>query len=240
MPALKTLRRHVSAATAGVPVLRTIYQWQRSTVEPRIRAAVRDLENRARYGSDAPLFAERLWLDPLSVDHFKRSGSAADSARVLTGAWPRSDEWPVADDPVLGAAIARWTLGLPWEETGEIERMERAIRKKGPLKGCVTRADILRRCAALDEIFRAMQREARLRTRTEVEPGAFREFGGIGMHIGPGGRPVRGWNGRHRFAMARILRLPLIPVRIGLVHVSALPALPRLRNAARTVVEEPC
>jgi len=224
------LRRKASAVAIGVPVLRRLYQWERHQVRPRGYAIARDVSNRMRYGPNAPRLGERLWIDPTRVGHFLVSGSSlADSGRVEAGAYFNRLQ-PIGDDPILQAAEARWVNGLPWEETGEIERMERAIRERGPIKGCRTRADILERCARLDDIFRTVEREARLRPQGEVEPGTFREVGGIGMHIGPGGTPIRAANGRHRFAMVRILALPLIPVRIGVVHESALPLLKDLRR----------
>ena len=177
------------------------------------------------------MFAERLWIDPLAVEHYVVEGSSLwDSGRVAFHDFTDGRRRPIDDDPILRASAARWLHGLPWEETGEIERMEQAIREKGPIKGCRTRADILARCARLDEIFATIQREARVRPQAEVEPSAFREVGGIGLHIGPGGIPVRAANGRHRFAMARILALRSIPVRVALVHHSALPMLDELRS----------
>ncbi len=152
------------------------------------------------------------------------------SGRVVLGTWPTAGQRPIDDDLILQSSIARWVHGLPWEETGEVERMERAIRRKGPIKGCRTRQEILDRCAQLDGIFEMIRQEGRLRPHGELEPGTFRELGGIGMHIGVDGTPVRSANGRHRFAMARILQIPRIPVRVGLVHHTALPLLPELRR----------
>lgn len=206
-----------------------ISELNKSPLAPRAYATVRDSWNRVRYGSDSPRFAERLWTDPRQVTHFARKGVIWRSAQVLRG-WTLDDAQPIEDDPIVKAAIARWVTGLPWEETGELERMDRVIAQLGEHSGCRTRAEVLGRCRRLDEIFRMIERERRVRPQGEVEPDAFRELGGIGMHIGPGGRPLRAGNGRHRFAIAWILRIPLIPVRVGLVHESALPLIPALRH----------
>ncbi len=177
------------------------------------------------------MFGERLWIDPLAIEHAVVHGSSLwDSGRVAFHDFTAGRREAIDEDPVLRAAIAHWRDGLAWEESGEVQRMEEAIRHKGPIKGCRTRADILARCARLDEIFATIQREGRVRPQAELEPGVFREAGGIGVHLGPGGVPVRAANGRHRFAMARILGLRSIPVRIGLVHHSALPTLDELRR----------
>lgn len=232
------IRRRAANAAAAIPGLRAVHHWEQTHVRARLLAAARDRANRRRHGPLAPRFGERLWVDPMAIEQFVVAGSSlSDSGRVAFDDFGAGRAEPIEDDPILQAAIARWDQGLPWEETGEIERMERAIRRKGPIKGCRTRADILARCARLDEIFATVQREGRLRTQGEVEPGVFREVGGIGVHLGPGGVPIRAANGRHRFAMARILRLPTMPVRVGLVHHSALPAVERLRQPPASLGE---
>jgi hypothetical protein len=225
---IRVSRKHVATAVQSVPPVVSLYRWQRDRVGPRLHAYVHDRRNRARYGPEAPMFAERLWVDPRQVQHYLLG--IGGSGHVRLEAWPTSAQTPIEDDPILKTSIARWALGLPWEETGELERMERIIEQRGPIKGCRTRADILERCARLDEIFHMIEREGRVRPLVEIEPQTFREFGGIGMHIGEGGVPVRDVNGRHRFAMARILQISPIPVRIGVVHHSALRLLPELRR----------
>jgi len=224
----KKLRTHAVNFSASVPPVRSLYKWEHDRVQPRLQAYFGDRSNRARYGSDAPRFAERLWVAPRHVQH--AAFGIGRSGRVETGSWPTGHQRPIEEDPVLCAAVARWMIGLPWEETGEVERMERVIRRKGTVKGCGTRKDILARCAQLDAIFEVIKREQRVRPHGEVVPQTFREWGGIGMHIGPHGIPIRAENGRHRFAIAWILEIPLIPVRIGVVHHSALHLLNDLRH----------
>jgi hypothetical protein len=223
-------RRDVEEAFKSIPGLRAFF---RSAYAPRAWALARDPWNRIRFGPDAPRFAERLWIDPLAVEHFDRRGLSWNSGSVVTGEWSGATQRPIESDPILASSIAHWVDGVPWEETGEIERIERAMqrKRKGQLRPWTSREDVLRRYRELDEAFLSIQREGRVRTQGEVEPGAFRELGGIGMHIGPGGVPIRAGNGRHRFAIARILRIPRIPVRVGLVHRSAIALLPDLRKA---------
>jgi len=226
------LRKGLAHVPVALPAARAAYRWQEERVAAPLVAAVRDRRNQARFGLDAPRLGEMLWVDPSEVRHYALLGGAlSGSARVHAATWPPGRLQPIDDDPVMRTSVARWVHDLPWEDTGEVERMERAIARKGPLKGCRTRADILRRCERLDEIYRTVERDGRLRPHAEMEPGGLRELGGIGMHIGPDGTPVRAENGRHRFAIGRILQLPKIPVRVGVVHRSDLPLLAALRRA---------
>ena len=214
------------ATLKDLPGVRRAY---RSRHVVPIHAFILDRRNRLAYGPQAPRFAERLWIDARSVASFLPRGTVWWSARVRSD-WPTGSQLPMDEDPVYRIAVARWRDGLPWEETGEIELLERSIARSGHHDGARTREDILRRCARLDELYRTVERERRILPHGQVVRGAFREMGGIGMHIGPGGEPVRGFNGRHRFAIARLLGLRTIPVRVGLVHRSAIPHLDALRT----------
>jgi hypothetical protein len=229
MTAIRDLRSAAVSAAKSIPGLRPFY---RSRYAPLAYAATRDRWNRLRFGPGAPRFAERLWIDPRRVEQYDRLGLVWQSGRVVTGAWRAGKPKPIEEDPVLRSAIAHWVEGVPWEDTGEIERVERAMEtlEPGQIREWHSRAEILARCARLDAIFRTIERERRVRPQGETQPGAFREFGGIGMHVGPGGVPIRAGHGRHRFAIARILEIPRIPVCVGLVHQSGLPHLEEYRK----------
>jgi hypothetical protein len=222
------MRRYGALTAASLPGARALYKWKQDHVAPRLRASLQDARNRRLYGTGAPRYAERLWIDPLAVRLC--AGALHGSGTVVHGEWSMKGHVDIDDDAVLRDAIAHWAHGVPWEETEEVSRMEALIARKGPAKGCSSRADILARCAALDALFERIASEGRVRPRTEVERRAFREHGGIGMHIGPDGMLIRAQNGRHRFAIARVLGLPRIPVRIGRVHLSALECVEQLRR----------
>jgi hypothetical protein len=236
MSAALSLRQNLWRTSKTLPGLKNLMEGRYG---PLLHAAVRDPWNRVRFGADAPRFAERLWIDPRAVRSYDRKGVAWKSARVVTGAWQQTNERPIEEEPILQSSIARWVHGKSWEESGEVERMLQAIRNYPGHAGCSNRHDILKRCARLDDIFRVIQRERRVRSQNELDPNAFREFGGIGMHLGPNGTLVRGGHGRHRFAMAWILELPLVPVRIGIVHQSSLPLLNELRLEHRSAPARP-
>lgn len=80
----------------------------------------------------------------------------------------------------------------------------------------------------LDEMFEEAKRTGRLKTRGEIDPIAIREEGGVLMHVGPGGEPIFGGAGVHRFTVALLLKIPL-PCVVGTVDRSALDRYPQLR-----------
>jgi hypothetical protein len=226
---LSRLARHgaVRLTAKRIPWIRETYR----SAAPHVYAALRDTINRSSFGPGAPRFAELLWVDPTEVQLYARKGSSLwQSATIIDQSLISSRHLGIDGDPVLTAAIARWQEGMSWEQTGEIERMMRAITRHGERGGCRTKQDIVRRCARLDKLFETIAREGRLRTQSELSNRRFREIGGIGIDIGPNGTLIRSSNGRHRFAIARILGLKTIPVRIGTVHPSSVGLLPALRR----------
>jgi hypothetical protein len=230
MSASLSLRENIWRTSKTLPGLQDMMEGRYG---PLLHAAVRDPWNRVRFGPDAPRFAERLWIDPRTVRGYDRKGVAWKSGRVVTGAWAQKNERPIEEDLILQSSIAHWVHGRSWEESGEVDRMLKAIEGYPGHAGCFNRQDILQRCARLDDIFRVIQREGRVRSQDQLDAQTFREFGGIGMHVGPNGALIRGGHGRHRFAMAWILEIPLVPVRIGMVHHSSLFLLKELRVAGR-------
>jgi hypothetical protein len=222
----RTLARSVlGQAPWAVPLLAGVREYGR----PAVWFLARDLPNCIRWGRDAPRFAELIWVDPQQVTGVAMGAGVRSSGQVCRDWPPPRGVYGVDDDPIYQVAVARWVDGCSWEASGEIARMEQAIAQRGSVKGLRSRADIDRRCNQLDRLFETIQRDGTLRTQRELNPRAFRELGGIGIHLGPAGIPVRAENGRHRFAIARILRLRRMPARLGLVHVSALPHLGEAR-----------
>jgi hypothetical protein len=188
----------------------------------------RELSNRWHHGPQAPRVSERLWIDPLSVERaflwFEARSGQVDVR------WPPAPDVAFDEHPHVAFALAHWRDGLPWEETGAYDYMLRQIERRGRQDGCFDLDDVARRFEALDRLYETVGRERRLRTRAELEPGSFREDGGILVHVGPRGELVSGDSGKHRLTIARLHELPTVPVRLGHAHRDALGLLPRLRQ----------
>ena len=188
----------------------------------------RDAYNVLRYGRAAPRTDERLWVDPASITQTLHAFRARSGTVVRS--WPPTEVWPLADHLHVQFAVAHWRDGIPWPETGVYEYMQERIERRGRQDGCRNRDDVVRRYEDLDELYATVSRERRLRTRAELDPSAHREDGGIFVHVGPAGEVLIGESGKHRLTIAQLLELPVIPVRVGHVHVDAIPRLPDLRR----------
>ncbi len=123
-----------------------------------------------------------------------------------------------------------WLEGVSWKDTGIYDELMSKINRYGSFDGCRNEKDVLGRYSRLDELFCRVRKEKKLRSQQELSQRAFREEGGILIHIGPGGEPYFGGNGNHRMAIAMAAGLHRIPAQLGAIYVDALVKLPVLRQ----------
>jgi hypothetical protein len=199
---------------------------------------LRDAKSLARYGSLAPKYAERIWVNPAACRRaiaMTASLARQQSGRVVKHSFPPDETRIIAvtDIEKVESCLRHWLEGVPWEETAMYrvyrEKVAQAARRGETHRGLKNDHDVLRKCREYDLMFEQVKREGRLRTRKEIYPDNFREEGGVIVHVGPDGELFQGRSGNRRFAIALALGLPTIPATIGCVHQAALPYLPALR-----------
>ena len=201
-----------------------------------------DLVNKLKYGKNAPIYAERIWINyrdcekiipkPVFLSHFNKLTPRKSSGLIIDNIWPSKEEQiPIKDSPRIKNSIDHWLYGVPWKDTGEYEIIKKLIDKYGSEANCYNMDDIIERYKKLDNIYSTVKKEGRIKTRRELKYNNFREEGGILIHIGPSGELFFGMGGAHRMAIALILNLR-IPAQIGCVHKSAIHLLPLLRKGS--------
>ncbi len=203
---------------------------------------VNDLKTKAKYGLSAPVFAERIYIKPAECNQAIDSEAINKitglhprkaSGFVVNGNWPENEIEGLIDVnklPKIRFCFQHFVDGVSWKETGVYEHIASLIEKRGKVDGCANGNDVIQRYQRLDDLYAQIKKEGALRKTKEVKRGVFREKGGVLIHIGPGGTPFFGGGGAHRFAIAKILNLEYIPAQVGCVHVSAIPALKKLRK----------
>jgi hypothetical protein len=161
-----------------------------------------------------------IWFEPLEcTTHVGYNRSF--TGQVRGGDWDL-EAISLDEHEKLVACRRHWLEGLSWEDTGIIDRMVEEIAIRGSKDGCTNRDEVVRRYQALDEVFERVAKERRLRTRAEMDPGSYREVGGILIHVGRDNQPIFGNGGCHRLAIAQVLHLDRVPAQLGLVHETAL------------------
>lgn len=205
----------------------------------RVVGIARDRINRVRWGSEAPLFAEQISVDPRDCIFSLRLGSQTwSSGRVVRDKKIFEYRMRTLDEPVISACLRHWKEGLGWEETGIFDALYENVQKFGVYDGCRSMEDIVDRYARLDAVYAMVARERRLRCRDDVDPSGWREMNGILVHVGLDGELFFGGNGNHRLAMALALELDVIPAQLGTVHCSAIPLLKAIRAAPNGYANE--
>lgn len=198
------------------------------------RAFLRDTRNRIVHGPEAPRYAERIWVNPQECAGCLVGLGDRYSGRVITGPWPpRGGRFrAIVGNEKVRSCLDHWVKGVPWEETGIFDFLERKIENSRwhVFDDCRNREDIEKRYAKLDRVFEKVRKEGALKINSEVDSWAFREKDGVYFHVGPGGCYFFGSGGCHRFAMSLALGLTRIPAKIGCVHISAIPHLKSLRR----------
>ena len=194
----------------------------RATSSLLTSALRRDMGNVFRFGSNAPLWCQRIWVDPRLVTRHLAGFSEASSAQAVSG------EWDLMAVPLLAhhkvrSAYEHWHEGLSWQQTGVIERYLEDIEIYGSRDGCRSLEDVEVRLAGLDNLYDSLRTAGKLKTRREIQGfRAFRERGGVRVHIARDGEPVFGGSGYHRLAISRILGFGRIPAQIGVIHPEAI------------------
>jgi hypothetical protein len=197
----------------------------------------RDPAMRRRFGVAAPRYAERIHLDPAQIRSvLDGSISRSHSGLVYPKNWTPITR-PTTENSKLSYSLRRWRDGMPWESTGAIEFHMDLIAKHGSVDHCKTETDVLRRLDKLDAIWEEVSTKRMLRPVQAVRPYAFREAGGVLVHLGPAGEPIFGGGGHHRLGMALAANLTDMPCQLGAVHPSALILLEDLRRADRSAQE---
>lgn len=193
----------------------------------------RDLYNISRYGRVAPRKFELIYVNPGRIEHYvpdreivRLTGRDRNRASGMVVDWSRiQNVLELRDQRKFMLCQSHWREGRSWEELGYYEFMSRTNKW-----GRRTRFQISKRCDKLDSLFEEVKITRQLKTREQLNPGHFREEGGILVHIGPDGEPVFGGHGFHRLSIAKILDLDSIPACVGVVDRTALDSFEECRR----------
>ena len=218
-------------------ILKKIYKKIRNSYRNfrnRLKIYRRDLRNKLKYGWSAPLYNERIWVDPRKIEYMigkhevKRvTGLHRSKASGVIVDWSEVENFKhIEKEFRIQYCYAHWKEGISWEDLGVIDYMTQT-KKYGPWP----REKIVARFEMLDRAFEETKKEGRLKTREEIDPSNFRETEGILVHIGTDGELIFGGNGFHRLAISKVLELEKIPACVGLVDRDAIKYLDEYRKS---------
>ena len=189
--------------------------------------------NARPYGDTVDPFAV-IDIDPMEVTHVTNRGPNPgrfqwqDIGRIQGGNWDRSDE-RVEDLPVVRALRHRFEGDKEWEDIEFIQHVLEQIKLGNVIwRGCKTESDVWDACERVDKLYENIRDQGYLRQRELVEQNeispdkyvagdGFNQYDEVAVDIGRDGQFLF-VDGRHRLAIARILGLDQIPVRVSARH----------------------
>lgn len=182
-----------------------------------------DSINKIKYLSDGPKYSELIYINPCDVlsalpgAHIDR----ADTGKVLDGDW---DLDLISIDDISKYRLCRdkFLYNSSWEDVGYYELMRNQVKFFYGADRLYGFHDIKLRCEKLDVLYYEVKSTGVLKTRKELNKKAYRESGGVYIHIGRNGNLIFGGGGCHRLAIAKALGLKKIPAQLGVVHRKAI------------------
>lgn len=199
----------------------------------RLEIYRRDLINKLKYGWHAPKNLELIWINPQKVNSFipreeiKRvTGKDTNNLSGEVIDWDKIENYSsLMDQYRIQYCYEHWGNDKSWEELGVFEFMAKTKKY-----GNWSEERIKARFHMLDSAFSEVREMGRLKQRKEIDSSNFREKNGILIHIGKNGKPYFGGGGFHRLAMAKVLKLNVIPACLGVIDKDALPMLSQMRK----------
>jgi len=175
-----------------------------------------------------------IWIDPHHIIYVTGRGPNPgqfqwqDIGKIQGGEWDQCEE-RVEDLPVVFALRQRFNDNKDWEEIDFIRHILDQIEQGNIIwRGCSSEGDVWEACERVDELYESIrdqgylcQRE--LVERNEISPDkyvtgdGFNRYDEVVVDIGRDGEFLF-VDGRHRLAIARVLGIDRIPVRISARH----------------------
>jgi hypothetical protein len=181
------------------------------------------VKNKLKYAKHGPEFGELIYINPQNINTFLPVAHRSSSGLILGGDWDLEEKKNIENTIIYNACRNHWVNNVPWEELDIYQYMlDKIQRFGGRVDGCSNLDDIISRYIKLDVLFEEIKTTRNFKTQKELNKYSFNEHGGLLFHIDRNNNPIYGGGGMHRFAIAKILNLELIPAQLGVVHVNAI------------------
>ena len=162
-----------------------------------------------------------VWVSPRkvylvsSLPETRRRELIRHDGATLGGDWDQKiDSRRFEELDVYKAFRERMIHGRPWGETTFYNRVVYAIRNGESKWKCETEEQFQSRCMSLERLYRSIA-ESGYKSQTELKTGESKHEICVAMNRDSG---LVFLDGRHRLAIAKLLDLRIVPVRIAVYH----------------------
>ncbi len=180
-----------------------------------------------------------LWVDPADIRYACIWGPDSyrkfeDRGKILGGSWDSNVEEFESLDVYRGLR-EHFVEGKPWSQTDYYQRVLGQVLGGHHKRGMTTRTDVDARCAELDRLYRQINDDGyksldEVRARPTTSTGYEDE---VSVRIGRDG-DLLFEDGRHRLAIAKILGVERIPVKVTVRHSEWFDFVCEVRDYARS------
>lgn len=164
-----------------------------------------------------------IWVDPSKINLVcepkVRKGRLANCAEIAGGDWDKKVKMFENLDIYL-ALKNRIEKGVPWTETQFYRRVATEIDQGNHLWKCRNREELDKRCFDIEKLYESIKKtgyKMKQELPNEINDPFWNEDEVI-VHIDRNGQLLFG-DGRHRLAIAKIVGLNSIPVKVGRRHI---------------------
>lgn len=166
-----------------------------------------DTVDKAQDGERHPVFTPS---DARFAGFFRTARAGA----VLRGEWDRRS---LPYDAYLPHVALRrhFVEDVAWEDTQYYQNIVDCITNGAPLWGCKTETEFRDRCDTLDQLYDRIDRDG-YQSASELRDGKL-QYDEIAVNVGRDGRLLFN-DGKHRLAVARLLGVDAVPVRVIVRH----------------------
>jgi len=165
------------------------------------------------------------WVNPADIRYVCRRPHAtlvaakyANRGRICGGDWDRRCP-RFEDDDLFKSFCAHFCEGVAWDQTDLYRRALARINAGGTIHGCSSERAYRAKCEEVDRLFRTVRREG-YRSQEQIaraENDPYKAEDEISVCVGRDG-DLLFEDGRHRLAIAKILDVESVPVKITMVH----------------------
>ncbi len=180
---------------------------------------------RLKYGVSKLFFNKICWINPQDIQYCVESGfdKTKDFLHIINGSWDHSNRLFEELD-IFQSFKQRYTEKKTWDETEFYHRVLIQISRGIKKWGCKTKEDLDNRVRTIDALYSQIKRKG-FKSRKELtistswfgkitKPEYIDE---IALMIGRKGNLVF-FDGRHRLSIAKLLKIPEIPIKIIARH----------------------
>lgn len=176
------------------------------------------------------------WINPARITRITGRGPNPGRFQwqqlglIQGGGWDQMED-RFEELPIYRGMVERYREGVPWHETTFFEHMQsRLSAGTADWKGVSSQVHVLERCERLDNLFESIREDGYLSMSALIDRGTvdaadhrlpedLARIDEVAVDIGRDGEYLF-VDGRHRLAIAKILGLDEIPVRIAARHAN--------------------